>query len=537
MRIHTPIISILLVFCFPVMGQDHGFRYFMQGDNKGSETPYGNNTDIGNYMDVADTRIWYEVYGEGKPLLVLHGGSVGSDYEIGRLIDSLRQDFMVILPTNRGQGRSYIGTDSLTYEMKAKDMMTVATSITREPISILGFSDGAYTAYKIANLYPSLVERIVAIGAGTLTAGFFPDGMSLDGLKKADPSYMEQVERVAPEPERLEDFYNRYMQFWHKSDIGKETFGDIHCPVLLISGEHDRNAPLPTVNKAATMIPNVRQVVVKNAGHTCFLDDFDATWAPIGPFLHQTEEALYPAFNGTEKKVLFDLAHSQCTDTYEGYETYPWVISAYKRILHEVGDARLVVNEDEELTPSLLQKADVVVMLSPLNNKLQKDLTGLERKALVDYVQQGGSLIFFIDDAHRVDWERYGAADVAGAFGIRFGADVPLPGNVGAVAFPGNVFSQRWEIPYSGACLMSGGTPVSVCMEDGHLHGTIVTLEGGGRIYIGGDTMVGLLLGYADGGRKSMNMMATRWWGKDSYQYMKELLTWALNKTYHPHTR
>ncbi len=77
---------------------------------------------------------------------------------------------------------------------------------------------------------------------------------------------------------------------------------------------------------------------------------------------------------------------------------------------------------------------------------------------------------------------------------------------------------------------MSGGTPVSVCMEDGHLHGTVVTLEGGGKIYVGGDTMVGLLLGYADGDRKSMNMMATRWWGKDSYQYMKELLFWALNK-------
>ena len=524
------IIAALAALSFPVCAQEHGFRFFMQGQQKGSDTPYGNNTAIGRYMDVADTRIWYEVYGEGKPLLVLHGGSVGSDYELGRLIDSLRRDYMVILPTNRGQGRSYIGTDSLTYEMKAKDMMVVATSITREPVSILGFSDGAYTACKIANLYPSDVERIVAIGAGTLRAGFFPDEMSLEELEKADPAYIRQLRNVAPEPERLTDFYNRYMQFWHNSDISDETFGNIRCPVLLISGENDRNAPLPTVTEAAYMIPNVRQVTIKNAGHTCFLDDFDATWTVISPFLHQAEQSLYPAFTGQEKVVLFDMAHSQCTDTYQGYETYPKVIPAYMRMLHDIGNARLVINQDGELNAALLKKADAVVMLSPLNNQLQKDLTAAERAALVAYVRDGGSLLFFIDDAHRVDWDRYGAEDIAEAFGIHFGADVPLPGNVGAVAFPGSIFSQRWEIPYSGACLMSGGTPVSVCMEDGHLHGTVVTLEGGGRLYVGGDTMVGLLLGYADGERKSMNMMATRWWGSHSYEYMKELLIWALSR-------
>ncbi len=106
--------------------------------------------------------------------------------------------------------------------------------------------------------------------------------------------------------------------------------------------------------------------------------------------------------------------------------------------------------------------------------------------------------------------------------------DVPLPGNVGAISFPNKIFKQRYEIPYSGACLMTGGMPVSVCMNDGYLHGTIVELQNGGKLYVGGDTMVGLLLGYHDGVRLSRNMMATRWWGKDSWNYMKDLLTWAL---------
>jgi len=230
-----------------------------------------------------------------------------------------------------------------------------------------------------------------------------------------------------------------------------------------------------------------------------------------------------------QKVIMFDLSHSQCTDVYEGHETYPLVVPAYKEMAAEVG-AQLVVNEDAEITSQLLKKVDVLVMLSPLSNKLQKDLTEVEKQALVKYVKKGGSLIFFVDDNHRVDNARYGANDVLKPFGIEIFNDVPLPGNVGAVSFKNEIFKERYEIPYSGACLMTGGTPVSVCMEEGYLHGTCVTLKNGGKLYVGGDTMVGLLLGYPDGERKKTNKMETRWWGKDSRPYMTDLLAWALKK-------
>ncbi len=230
-----------------------------------------------------------------------------------------------------------------------------------------------------------------------------------------------------------------------------------------------------------------------------------------------------------QKTIMFDLSHSQCRDVYEGYETYPLVVPAYTEMAAEVG-AQLVVNEEAEITSKLLKGVDVLVMLSPLSNQLQKDLTATEKEALVKYVKKGGSLIFFVDDNHRVDVERYGANDVFRPFGIEVGKDVPLPGNVGAVSFKNEIFKERYEIPYSGACLMTGGTPVSVCMEEGYLHGTYVQLKNGGKLYVGGDTMVGLLLGYPDGERKTHNRMETRWWGKDSRPYMTDLLAWALKK-------
>lgn len=237
------------------------------------------------------------------------------------------------------------------------------------------------------------------------------------------------------------------------------------------------------------------------------------------------------AFFGAEaqlKTVMFDLSHAQCRDIAPGFETYPKVLPAYREITHDLG-AQLVVNDSSEITPELLSRTDVLIMLSPLSNKLQKDLTEKEKRTLVDFVGHGGSLIFFVDDEHRVDLARYGANDVTRPFGIEFGPDVEVPKNCGAVSFESKIFSARHEIPYSGARLMTGGIPLSVCMDGGYLHAAYVELPNGGKLYAAGDTMVGLLLGYPDGERLAFAKMHTRWWGKDSRLYMQELIDWALH--------
>lgn len=76
---------------------DSPLRYFGQQENGyvGS-MPYGNNSQAAHYQDVGDTKIYYEVYGTGKPIVVLHGGLVGSTAEMGQFIDSLSQHYRVI---------------------------------------------------------------------------------------------------------------------------------------------------------------------------------------------------------------------------------------------------------------------------------------------------------------------------------------------------------------------------------------------------------------------------------------------------------
>ena len=271
-------------------------RYFMQGDTAGSPTPYGDNLNVGNYVTADDAKIYFEVYGAGEPILILHGGGVGSPYELGKILDELRDGHKLILVSTRGHGRSEIGHMPLTFEQKADDAIAVLDNLKiSSPVQILGFSDGAYTAYEIAALYPERVERITAIGAGTLTAGFFPPEINLADLEKFDEKFIAAQKKIRPEPERWQEFLSAYMKFWHEQSVGAETFDKIKCPVLLIVGDEDDHAPVITVLAAHQLIENSRLCVVPKAWHTAFLDNFDVTATAIRQFVNAPIKNLTPS--------------------------------------------------------------------------------------------------------------------------------------------------------------------------------------------------------------------------------------------------
>jgi len=270
-------------------------RYFMQGDANGSSTPYGENFKIGKYAQTSDAKIYYEVYGKGDAILILHGGGVGTPYELGKIIDNLKKNHKVILMSTRGHGRSEIGHSEMTYKQKADDAVAVLDSVGEKSVKILGFSDGAYTAYEIAALYPEKVERIVAIGAGTLEKNFFGTEMKLSDLGKFDADFIAEQKKIRPEPERWQEFCNNYINFWHNMSVGEETFGKIKCPVLLVVGDEDDHAPVVTVLAAHQMLENSRLAVIPKAWHSAFLDNYEATAEVIFPFINAEAKNLQPS--------------------------------------------------------------------------------------------------------------------------------------------------------------------------------------------------------------------------------------------------
>ncbi len=283
------LLSLCLLFLAlalaPHNAQAH-LRYFLQpADIQGSSTPYGDNEKAGHYVQSHDASIYYEVYGQGRPLVVLHGGLLGSPYELGCLIDRLRSSFQVIVITSRGHGRSGMGKSPISLTQKAQDVLAVMHDLGCQRAAFLGFSDGAYTAYAVAREKPDAVERLVAIGAGSVQEGQFPPTLAIEDLEKLDAAYMEQMRKIMPEAKLLNTFANNYMAFWNRQNLDQNFFAGIHCPVLLVSGDRDDHAPLHTMLKAHKSLPNSRLCVVPNASHRVFLDNFPMTWLAVFDFL------------------------------------------------------------------------------------------------------------------------------------------------------------------------------------------------------------------------------------------------------------
>lgn len=287
-----------LLLAVPALADDHParLRYFTQKPEAvGSTTAYGANAAAGHFVRSGDARIYYEIYGEGPPLLVLHGGGPGSPYELGTMLDALRPHFKVIVVSSRGHGRSEIGHTPVSLAQKADDVLAVLQAVTNRAVPILGFSDGAYTACTLAARHPEQVERLVAIGAGTLQPGHFPPEMKVEDIEKLDKAFVEQQKRLMPEPGRLQEFWTAYMGFWNKAQVGRETFGAIRCPVLFVAGDEDDHAPVASVLAAHQMTPKSRLCIVPKAGHATFLDNFPVTWIAVEHFLRAEVKALGPS--------------------------------------------------------------------------------------------------------------------------------------------------------------------------------------------------------------------------------------------------
>lgn len=280
---------ILAITILPNIASAQNLRAFMQPQSyKGSATQYGNNASAGHYAQADDAKIYYETYGKGEPIVVLHGGGVGCMYEMGQFIDSLATTRLVIAISTRGHGKSEIGTKKISHEQRANDIIAVMNqAIPGQAADVLGFSDGAYSAYKLAAMYPNRVKRLVAIGAGeSLMALRKIPTSQVDDMKKLDPLFMEAQMKLMPEPERLQDYWNDFYDFYNTLVVSKQLLGSIKCPVLLMSGELDPNAPLDTMLAAYREIPDCQLATIAGAPHPAFITNFAAVWANIKPFLN-----------------------------------------------------------------------------------------------------------------------------------------------------------------------------------------------------------------------------------------------------------
>ncbi|MET7000244.1 alpha/beta fold hydrolase [Chitinophaga defluvii] len=250
---------------------------------------YGNNPEAGHYINVGDAKLYYEVYGKGEPIVLLHGGVFGYIDEFENLIPKLADKYQVICIATRGHGKSEIGHSPFTYKQRAEDAYKVIRSITQDSVTVIGFSDGGFSGLKLAALYPNLVKKLVAMGVTDRSRAVVESSFnySAAGLVRDDPDFLTKRLQLMPDAERWNECQAKLTKLYNTDYMSTETFRKIKCPVLIVSGDKDTRNPMEGVMKCAQAIPDHQLSIIPDAGHTVLNDNFPLVWETVAPFLNK----------------------------------------------------------------------------------------------------------------------------------------------------------------------------------------------------------------------------------------------------------
>lgn len=217
---------------------------------------FGKNEKVGKVLHLKDADIYYEVYGKGEPLFLLHGNG-GSIDAFTKEIPELSKHFNVIAMDTRAQGKSTdTSTEPLTYIKFADDVKALADELKLKKINILGWSDGGNTAIEFAIKYPKNTNRIITSGANV-----FPNGVGeseVENMKK-------DVAKIKAESKPERDI--RLLQLMiYEPKITKEQLNHIKAKAFILAGENDLILRSHT-EYVAKEIANSRLKIYKGASH------------------------------------------------------------------------------------------------------------------------------------------------------------------------------------------------------------------------------------------------------------------------------
>lgn len=264
----------------------------------GQAIPYGNNPKAGHYINIEGTTLYYETYGSGTPLLLLHGDTFGYIDEFDQYLPLLAQHFKVIAVGMRGHGKSEIGKDAFSYALFASDAIAILEKESSQPALVLGFSAGAITAYYLAAYYPEHILKVVAMGGMVDPKGYLPGVLEELGTlteaacTKMLPELVAARKELMPKPDSYGELLDRLKESWLQPQyMDREKVAQIRCSVLSIGGDSDHYIDPKSLVDIHDLIPNSQLAILPHCGHVGLILRPEIVNNVIIPFLEESGEA------------------------------------------------------------------------------------------------------------------------------------------------------------------------------------------------------------------------------------------------------
>jgi pimeloyl-ACP methyl ester carboxylesterase len=254
---------------------------------------------ITGYAPINGLKMYYEIHGQGKAMVLIHGGGSTIQTTFGITLPLFARHYRVIAVELQAHGHTSDRNTEESFQQDAADVVALLEFLKIDQAHFVGFSNGGQTAMQIAISYPAVVDKLVLISSfykreGTVP-GFF-DGLQAATLDNMPAALKTAYLHITNDQSGLQAMFNKDRnRMLHFKDWTDSEINSIHTPTLVIAGDHDVVTP-QHATEMCRMISNARLMILPGnhgsfIGEACTAEEGskmpEVTVAIIEDFLNQ----------------------------------------------------------------------------------------------------------------------------------------------------------------------------------------------------------------------------------------------------------
>ena len=240
-------------------------------------TSNSNDSAVRGFAEIDDFKMYYEIHGDGDPVLLLHGGTGNGEVAWQELRPLLVPEYQLVIVDSRSQGRSTHSSKSLSYDLMTEDVIELMDHLGLERANVIGASDGGIIGLNLAMKYPGRLGKVVAYGSN-----YHYDGLAQPnvdwilqmtpetyGLEAAKANYLD----VSPNPEKFAELLEDIRDLWLSSPTWTvDELGKIETPVFIIDDTLGLSIKIEHTKSMAAAIPGSRLSFIDDTDHIAYRD-------------------------------------------------------------------------------------------------------------------------------------------------------------------------------------------------------------------------------------------------------------------------
>lgn len=197
-----------------------------------------------SYASINGLKMYYEVHGQGKPIVLLHGAYMTIGLNWSELIPELSKTRKVIAIEMQGHGRTNDIDRPFSYEAMADDVVKLLKHLKIKKTDVLGYSLGGTVALQLAIQNPEIIDNLIIISSVYKHDGWIPEAR--EAFASFQPEFLDatplktEYDKIAPDPKHWHAFVKKLTAFDTKNfNLGEANVKAMKAPVLFIMGDND----------------------------------------------------------------------------------------------------------------------------------------------------------------------------------------------------------------------------------------------------------------------------------------------------------